>query len=61
MKTQAGRIQAGRLLAWGLLAAMLLAGAQAVSAAPLTVVNAGFEDTSGQSVFNEFTFGTPAG
>ena len=31
------------------------------SAAPLTIVNAGFEDTSGQTVFNEFTFGTPTG
>ncbi|NKB20938.1 MAG: hypothetical protein GKS01_10605 [Alphaproteobacteria bacterium] len=30
-------------------------------AAPVTVVNAGFEDTSGQAVFNEFTFGTPTG
>ena len=27
----------------------------------LAVVNPGFEDTSGQTVFNEFTFGTPAG
>ena len=61
MKTQTGRIQAGTVLARGLLAALLLAGAQAASAAPLTVVNAGFEDTSGQTVFNEFTFGTPAG
>ncbi len=43
--------------------ATLVAGAASpsVSAAPLTVVNAGFEDTSGQTVFNEFTFGTPAG
>ena len=30
-------------------------------AAPVTVVNAGFEDTSGQTTFNELTFGTPAG
>jgi hapalindole H/12-epi-hapalindole U/12-epi-fischerindole U synthase len=30
-------------------------------AAPLTVINSGFEDTSGQTVFNEFTFGTPTG
>jgi|APSaa5957512535_1039671.scaffolds.fasta_scaffold66944_2 hypothetical protein len=29
-------------------------------AAPLTIINSGFEDTSGQTVFNEFTFGTPA-
>lgn len=28
-------------------------------AAPLTVTNAGFEDISGQSPFNEFTFGPP--
>lgn len=27
----------------------------------VNVVNAGFEDTSGQTVFNEFTFGTPNG
>jgi len=33
----------------------------AVQSAPLTIVNAGFEDTSGQSPFNEFTFGTPVG
>jgi hypothetical protein len=30
-------------------------------AVPIAVANAGFEDTSGQSVFNEFTFGTPTG
>jgi hapalindole H/12-epi-hapalindole U/12-epi-fischerindole U synthase len=30
-------------------------------AAPIAIVNAGFEDTSGQAVFNEFTFGTPTG
>lgn len=30
-------------------------------AVPIAVVNGGFEDTSGQSEFNEFTFGTPAG
>ena len=30
-------------------------------ATPLHVVNPGFEDVSGQSAFNEFTFGTPAG
>ena len=33
----------------------------AVKSAPLTIVNARFEDTSGQSPFNEFTFGTPVG
>ncbi len=30
-------------------------------AAPVAVINAGFEDTSGQVTFNEFTFGTPTG
>jgi hypothetical protein len=30
-------------------------------AAPIAIVNAGFEDTSGQAVFNEFTFGKPTG
>lgn len=40
----------------------LVVGASTLAlAAPLTVVNHGFEDTSGQTVFNEFTFGTPAG
>lgn len=33
----------------------------AAEAVPVAVANAGFEDTSGQTVFNEFTFGTPAG
>jgi hypothetical protein len=28
-------------------------------AAPIFVANAGFEDTSGQAMFNEFTFGMP--
>jgi len=32
-----------------------------VSGAPLSIVNAGFGDTTGQSTFNEFTFGTPTG
>ncbi len=43
--------------------AVLLTGpmASASQAAPLTIVNSGFEDTSGQAVFNEFTFGTPNG
>lgn len=50
-----------RTLARSLTAAIIIAGASTVSAAPLTVVNAGFEDTTGQSVTNEFTFGTPAG
>lgn len=31
------------------------------NAVDLTVVNHGFEDTSGQVVYNEFTFGTPVG
>ena len=31
--------------------------ATAASAAPLAVVNPGFEDISGESPFNEFTFG----
>lgn len=30
-------------------------------AAPIAIVNSGFEDTSGQTTFNEFTFGTPTG
>lgn len=51
----------GRRLACGLAAAFISASATAVSAAPLNIVNAGFEDTSGQSTFNEFTFGTPTG
>jgi hypothetical protein len=29
--------------------------------APVAVANPGFEDTSGQTVFNEFTFGEPVG
>lgn len=32
-----------------------------LSAAIITVTNGGFEDTSGQGTFNEFTFGTPIG
>ena len=55
------RILTGRVFARSVVAAMLFAGAQAASAAPLSIVNAGFEDTSGQSVFNEFTFGSPVG
>ena len=34
---------------------------QAAKAIPISVTNAGFEDVSGQSTFNEFTFGTPTG
>ena len=44
---------------------ILLFGAMAIcctaSADLITVANPGFEDTSGQTTFNEFTFGTPAG
>lgn len=32
-----------------------------VVAEVIVISNAGFEDTSGQAVYNEFTFGTPAG
>jgi hypothetical protein len=39
----------------------LLLGAIPAVAAPVAVVNPGFEDVSGQSPFNEFTFGQPAG
>ena len=48
---------------WMAAVALLLIGpmAPALRAAPLTIVNSGFEDTSGQTVFNEFTFGTPTG
>lgn len=34
---------------------------QTSTAAMLLIDNPGFEDTTGQSTFNEFTFGTPAG
>lgn len=50
-----------QLCAGSIAAAIVIVGATAVSAAPLTIVNAGFEDTTGQSTFNEFTFGTPVG
>ena len=48
---------------FGLTVATLFATASLspASAAPLAVVNHGFEDITGQTVFNEFTFGTPAG
>ncbi|MEZ6148276.1 MAG: PEP-CTERM sorting domain-containing protein [Planctomycetaceae bacterium] len=39
----------------------LVFSAQTARADLITITNAGFEDTSGQTVFNEFTFGTPAG
>ena len=32
-----------------------------VSAQTIPIVNHSFEDISGQSTFNEFTFGVPAG
>lgn len=48
----------GRCLA---VAAMSVCLAGQLGAAPLAIVNPGFEDTSGQTVFNEFTFGAPAG
>ncbi len=46
------------------LVANFLAAASFVTqanAAVVTVVNDGFEDVTGQTVFNEFTFGTPVG
>jgi len=49
-----------RYLTVAAMMSLSIAATQA-SAAPLAIVNAGFEDTSGQTVFNEFTFGTPAG
>jgi hypothetical protein len=45
----------------GVAAAMIIAGATTVSAAPVSIINAGFEDTTGQSTNNEFTFGIPTG
>jgi hypothetical protein len=45
--------------ALGVLACLLWGSAG--RAAPVAVANAGFEDTTGQTVFNEFTFGEPAG
>jgi len=44
-----------------LAAAVLLAAAGAAPAAPLAVVNPGFEDIAGEFVFNEFTFGPQNG
>ncbi len=40
---------------------LALVSAISLSAALVPVINPGFEDTSGQSVFNEFTFGEPNG
>ena len=39
----------------------LAATAQVAPAMPVAIVNAGFEDVTGQTLFNEFTFGTPVG
>jgi uncharacterized membrane protein len=50
--------QLGRAALAAALAVGISAGA---SAAPLAVVNHSFEDTTGQVVFNEFTFGAPVG
>lgn len=47
-----------RLLIAALVFALAAAKSQAVS---LTVTNPGFENITGQTVFNEFTFGTPTG
>ena len=44
-----------------LAAAALFAAACASQAAPIAVVNPGFEDISGEFVFNEFTFGAQNG
>ncbi len=44
-----------------LAAAVMLACSCAVQAAPLAIVNPGFEDLSGEVVFNEFTFGAQNG
>lgn len=55
-------VQARRLIQCTAFVLALLGGLPAaVQSAPLAIVNAGFEDTSGQSTFNEFTFGTPVG
>jgi len=53
------------LARWACLAAatLIFSGSLAPQAEAelIPVVNAGFEDVSGQASFNEFTFGTPAG
>lgn len=49
------------LPAAALVLASLVGAANTAHAVPIAIVNAGFEDTTGQSTFNEFTFGTPAG
>lgn len=50
-----------RAVAGAIVVVMVLAAAVSAPAAPLTVTNPGFEDISGQSPFNEFTFGAPNG
>jgi len=50
-------MQHDQLIVRSLVGALGLAFASAASAVPLTVVNAGFEDISGETPVNEFTFG----
>lgn len=49
------------LPAAALVLASLGSTATTAQAVPISIVNSGFEDTTGQSTFNEFTFGTPIG
>lgn len=51
----------GRQPLVGLVASLLLAAGPLAVAAPLNVVNPGFEDITGEAVFNEFTFGAQNG
>lgn len=44
-----------------LLILSLLIYVNSASADMVTIINSGFEDTTGQTTFNEFTFGTPVG
>lgn len=49
-------------MCWSLMCWTLMSlQSEFVAADSITVVNSGFEDTTGQSTFNEFTFGTPVG
>ncbi|HMP02863.1 MAG TPA: hypothetical protein PKD86_02465 [Gemmatales bacterium] len=59
MKSQSGKswARAGALA----LALACSATGHAAAADPITIVNAGFEDTTGGIPFNEFTFGAPFG
>lgn len=50
-----------RQLAVAALCTMFGFGQVSANAIELTIDNPGFENTSGQTVFNEFTFGTPVG